>query len=252
MKKVLIPWSGGLDSTTLVYNNLKEGNTVVPVYLTIENNENKVKKELEVLDKLKSVLDGKISRGELPGRLERIESDVRLSVAGCPNLSLAQIPVWITGLLYTEWHGVDEIQVGYVMNDDAISYIPDFKKMFNSYKSIVHDELSIPKLTFPLVKTKKRICWDTLPHEVRQLTVFCENPSGGNDCGHCVSCQRSKNDGLFSRYERNWEDAVKEEIVEEEIEPMEYALDCDITEYEVEVEYKEGHYETDPEWEDWE
>lgn len=28
MKRVLIPWSGGVDSTYLIYKNLKEGNEV--------------------------------------------------------------------------------------------------------------------------------------------------------------------------------------------------------------------------------
>jgi len=35
MKKILIPFSGGLDSTYLVYKNLKEGNFVIPVYIEI-------------------------------------------------------------------------------------------------------------------------------------------------------------------------------------------------------------------------
>ena len=38
-KKVAVFFSGGLDSTYLVWKNLSDGNTVLPVYVEIENNE---------------------------------------------------------------------------------------------------------------------------------------------------------------------------------------------------------------------
>ena len=40
-KKVGVLFSSGLDSTYLVWKNLKDGNTVVPIYIEIENNKRK-------------------------------------------------------------------------------------------------------------------------------------------------------------------------------------------------------------------
>lgn len=39
MKKVGVLFSGGIDSTYLIWKNLKEGNYVIPFYVEIINNE---------------------------------------------------------------------------------------------------------------------------------------------------------------------------------------------------------------------
>ena len=44
-KKVAVLFSGGLDSTYLVWKNLKDGNEVQPIYIEIQNN--KVKSTIE-------------------------------------------------------------------------------------------------------------------------------------------------------------------------------------------------------------
>jgi 7-cyano-7-deazaguanine synthase in queuosine biosynthesis len=41
MKKVAVLFSGGLDSTYLIWKNLKDGNQVFPIYVEIQNNETK-------------------------------------------------------------------------------------------------------------------------------------------------------------------------------------------------------------------
>lgn len=48
-KKVAILFSGGLDSTYLVWKNLKEGNVVLPIYVEIENNEVKTTMEKKIV-----------------------------------------------------------------------------------------------------------------------------------------------------------------------------------------------------------
>jgi len=54
MKKVAVLFSGGLDSTYLVWKNLNEGNIVYPIYIEIENNITKTileKNRIELLYK---------------------------------------------------------------------------------------------------------------------------------------------------------------------------------------------------------
>ena len=45
-KKVALLFSGGLDSTYLMYKNLEEGNIVYPYYIEVKNNEKKTELEL--------------------------------------------------------------------------------------------------------------------------------------------------------------------------------------------------------------
>ena len=50
MKDILVLASGGLDSTYLIYDNLKKGNNVTALYVTVENNPTKNKSELMALE----------------------------------------------------------------------------------------------------------------------------------------------------------------------------------------------------------
>jgi len=222
-KKVLITWSGGLDSTYLVYKNLKEGNMVIPVYLSIENNSIKVENEKKAIDKMYEVF----KKLKLEGHLEPIRDDFNLTVSNASNLKFAQIPVWVCGILFSSWDHIDEIQMGYVMNDDAVSYIGDIKKIFRSYKDIIHNEYSNIKLTFPLLKMSKNQIWNEMPDVLRQETVFCEEPYEGKDCGECHTCKRYEYEKLYLKYDRNShleddsEIPLEKVMVKEEIEVYE-------------------------------
>ena len=197
-KRIIIPWSGGLDSTYLVYTNLRDGNTVLPVYITIENNTSKVDREKKTVAQLVELF----KEMDLLGELEDIDFSTEFETGFSPNLAFAQMPIWIIGLLYTNWSECDEIQMGYVMNDDAVSYIDEVKKIWKSYSGITNDG-KVPTLKFPLSKMKKWKIWGDLPDKIRQLTMFCETSVGGLDCGECDSCKRYKYDGLFEGYDRN-------------------------------------------------
>ena len=63
VKRVGVLFSGGLDSTYLVWKNLKEGNTVVPIYLEIANNEDKSKLEKNRIELLRKVFNKLHSKG---------------------------------------------------------------------------------------------------------------------------------------------------------------------------------------------
>lgn len=138
----------------------------------------------------------------LPGSLHQ---ELKLNI-GIENLSdsrllFMQMPIWIIAALYVN-PSIQKILIGYCMNDDAISYLDEIKKIYHSYKHLMSDK-KMPKLGFPLSKTKKREMFITMPEEISQLTVFCENPTGKIDCGRCDSCERYKHENLFYRYTRN-------------------------------------------------
>lgn len=200
MKKIAVLFSGGLDSTYLIWKNLKEGNRVLPIYIEIKNNSNKVlleKNRIELLfNKFKEEFDKNHSYDEK--LLDNIYYITEVNIFGSGDeLCFKQIPIWILGMLYIQQKGIDEIQVGYIGNDDAVSYINDIKKIYNSYKSITINNYLIP-LKFPLLKKHKFDIAKQLPKQYFNLIVSCENPriiGSENDeiieyepCCNCGAC----------------------------------------------------------------
>ena len=182
MKKVFVLWSGGLDSTFLVEKNLADGNDVTVGYVRIGNNVQKSKKELDAINKMCDYFNCHYS-----GHLYNIGiiSEFTINQSNT-NLVLCQLPVWINSLLYID-DRYDEIQIGYTMNDDAISYIPDILSIYNSYESIMRRPLA--PLTFPLMKQKKADTIFLISDEIRKMVVFCEDEYS-DFCGTCHSCKR--------------------------------------------------------------
>jgi len=190
-KNILVSFSGGLDSTYLVYKALKEGHLVTGIYTTIRNNEKKVKVEKHQIDMLNAYF-----QQEFP-RQFKYEYGIDIMVYGYCDLHLKQITIWLMSLLY---HGskYDEVQIGAVMNDDLVSYINDLKNIWESFKPLSND---LPKITFPLIKTPKWEVVEKLPQQYKDLVVYCENPVIikktkkkliYENCGICNPCERYK------------------------------------------------------------
>ena len=197
-KHILVSFSGGLDSTYLVYKNLKKGNKVTGLYTSIQNNEYKTIVEKHQTEKLEELF-----KKEFPDRFF-LEQGIDIMVHGYCDLHLNQIMIWLMSTLY---HGsrYDEVHIGAVMNDDLISYIDDVKKTWKSFKFLSDN---LPKLRFPLTKLPKYEIIKKLPPEYKELVVYCENPGilkpikGRNkklvfeNCGSCVPCKRYEGEEL--------------------------------------------------------
>lgn len=196
MKKVLIPFSGGLDSTYLVWKNLKEGNRVTVVYFEIENNKNKVKLEKIHRDKIFKEL-----KKEFPNTLFEEYFEYKIGAGGIKNnYSLIQVPIWMLGVFMASSPEYDEIQMGYVMNDCAISYLKEISDLYKALQLFSNDK-KYPELTFPIIKEHKTEILRTLPENLLKYVYSCENPDILNDdeneivyrnCCHCVPCNSYK------------------------------------------------------------
>jgi len=220
MKNVLVPYSGGLDSTYLIWKNLKEGNKVTVIYLEIENNYTKV--ELEKIHRTEII---KRFRNEFSySQLEEKSYNYKIRVDyHSVGYSLIQVPIWILGMFLTLEPCYDEVQMGYVMNDDAISYLDEIRNLYEAHKIFVTDINQLekfPKLTFPIIKMKKEEMIHALPKQYLELVYSCENPRIKSDnssaiveysyCGNCVPCERYKRIGyaeeVFSpNYDRKYD-----------------------------------------------
>jgi len=192
-KKVAVLFSGGLDSTYLLWKNLNEGNEVYPIYIEIANNINKTileKNRIELLCK-------EFNKEFKNGNLYNISYIMNINVsANESSLYFKQLPIWILGLMFLQSLNVDEIQIGYVSNDDAISYLDDIQNIYKSYQAVCEP---MKPLVFPLTKMKKYIIASELPIQYRKFIISCENPKiiGSKDvefieyepCCKCVPCK---------------------------------------------------------------
>lgn len=167
-----ILWSGGKDSTYLVWDRLKRGGSVTAAYVTVLNNETKTQAELDATDKM-----AKFFMKTFPGKFtfEKI-AKVELERGG-GEMILKQPALWLLPAAYAmSGNRFNEVCIGYVLNDDAISYLDDFKRIWRSLSRLSAN--GFPPLTFPLF---------------RDLCVFCEVPvlkSGGCEpCGYCDKCK---------------------------------------------------------------
>jgi hypothetical protein len=191
-KKIAVLFSGGLDSTYLVWKNLTDGNEVLPIYIEIENN--KIK---SILEKNRIKLLHKEFRKEFHDNIHDIQYTLKVSVeANEDSLYFKQLPIWIFGMIFSQSMNVDEIQIGYVCNDDAISYLEDIQNIYKSYQNVCEP---MKPLVFPSAKMKKWQMAHKLPKQYLDLVFSCENATiiGLEDaeiinyepCCECVPCK---------------------------------------------------------------
>lgn len=198
-KNLLISFSGGLDSTYLVYSNLKKGHYVTGLYTTIENNRNKVQVEKHQIEKITELFNQ-----EFPGKFT-LHYGIAIDVPYSGDILFKQIVIWLISLLYHNPR-YDEVQIGAVMNDDMLSYLDEIKKIWGSFAFLNEKH---PPLTFPLTKISKLHIAEALPRNYKDLVVYCENPTiiepitnknkelKFENCNHCHSCKRYKFDSDY-------------------------------------------------------
>ena len=180
----LVAWSGGLDSTGLIYDLLSKGHYVSTVYVKIKNNKQQSKKELKAISKMRSYFSQ--YSFEFRGYQE-----IQISAIAKPGLHLNQVPILLLGLLYSLNSEFDsKVALGYIMNDDAISYLPEIKRVWKSYSHLLSQ--STPPLEFPLIKTKKSEIYQQLPTSLKESITWCESEDQklSEPCGKCPSCIR--------------------------------------------------------------
>jgi len=170
-KTVAVLFSGGLDSTYLMWKNLKDGNNVQPIYCEIVNNENKTLIEKQ---QIKLILDefakefGKRINVNFVNKFELTGSNV--------NVNFPQPLIWSLSMAFAVEDNTDEIQVGYVQGDDAILWQKEIRKLYSTTK---HFTRHCPKLKFPLLEEKlhKWNLIDELPNQYHNLITSCEDPN---------------------------------------------------------------------------
>jgi 7-cyano-7-deazaguanine synthase in queuosine biosynthesis len=205
-KKVAVLFSGGLDSTYLVWKNLTDGNEVQPIYVEIENN--KIKTILEK-NRTKLLVNEFRKDNDFVDKIHDVRNILKVNVdAREDSLLFKQVPVWILAIVFAQDLNVDEIQIGYVANDDAIGYLQDIQNVYKSYEPLMR---YLKPLVFPLSKEPKYKMAHSLPEIYRKFIFSCENATivGPEDaefieyepCCECTPCTHAIQDEYYGLHQ---------------------------------------------------
>lgn len=200
MATILIPWSGGVDSTYLINLRLNQGHSVIAHWYELSGNAGQVQMETEARRRLTATIK-ELHRGI--GSRFIVENDPVIEMAMRAVLDLSQPPLWVYGLVHSIkkiYQQVDCIEMAYVCNDDAISWLSEIQKLYRAYQPFLEKEL--PPLRFPMIKMKKCNIYHELHPLLRKQVVMCENPDMLTDdekalnpdtiwkhCNQCHSCK---------------------------------------------------------------
>jgi len=225
--KILQAWSSGFDSTCLLYKNLREGNEVYPIYIDSKRID-KVKRECE-LRAIKEITEtlGKQFNNYYTKLYYHENVEVFVGSEGVGNGYSYQPFLWIMGLfnhVISNPHiDFDEVHIGYIMNDDALSFIEDLKILWNHLfkfnRTTILGNKKIPRLEFPL----KYFCKQDVLTSLKEANLLnscwtCENPEFINGqfyhCATCTPCthlkpfiylldKSHKNNVRFAKFERD-------------------------------------------------
>lgn len=191
-KNIFVLWSGGLDSTYLIHKLLKEGHKVTAGYIQLLNNEVQSKRELRAIENLEEYFTEHYRNNFVSNR---IISSIELKLVS-NNLQLTQAFVW-PFVLASVHKEIDEVAMGYVLNDCAVSFLDDIRNVYKSFAGLLHKEIPV---TFPIIKMNKDVMWKELPRQLQVFISWCESDREGVfKCGHCLSCKRMIDVGIMAK-----------------------------------------------------
>lgn len=179
--RVLVAWSGGVDSTALVYRLLRQNHYVTSVYVKIPANGEKVNREETAIKNMLPYFK------DFP--LNHLGSSEINLIGGSP-LILKQPAIWMLALLYACHCEIDEVNIAYVLNDCAISYLNDIQMIWSNYQGLMEEDRTLSQLRFPLAKVDKQTLWNELPQELRKHVTWCEDFKKSKPVCDCQPCKR--------------------------------------------------------------
>lgn len=178
-RTVLCLLSGGWDSTYMYSNFLDANWSVTDLYIDIENNTEKSKRELLAISNIKNSLSNNIYAQQV----------CKTAINATNNLALSQI-IPLLSSLATTVRNEKYVAIGYVIGDDAISFLDEITALWNSLTVFLFNK---PQLIFPLKQTSKITIYNYLREKkLLEHTTYCESESiiDNNHCGKCIPCMK--------------------------------------------------------------
>lgn len=183
-RRVLLLWSGGLDSTALMLRYLQAGWAVDALPVVFKNSYAKNEREQTARDGMFKEYFSKYDVTVL--------SSPEVSFPEIGNIPFTQLTVWVNAAIMSLRIGHhDEVAISYVMNDDAISFLADIQALWKAHKPFFAYAGVLPPLKFPLSKARKQDLYSEMPPTIFQHVTWCESAFGADFCGLCGPCRRA-------------------------------------------------------------
>ena len=176
-------WSGGLDSTALIWDYLTRGYEVRAGYVAFRNNTWQTACELQSIDRMLPFLEK--HRFKFTGVIGWFKwnyaENIGLRRAHC---------IVLASFLAMLNEPFDEMAIA-VVRDDRVAKadISAIQSVFKSMRPLMEND---NKLAFPLLRASKRQLFDSLPLELAQRIWTCNNPKKRRrhqPCGRCDRCK---------------------------------------------------------------
>lgn len=186
----LILFSGGLDSTALVYRRLQEGPCDV-MYADGGQSVFKIQAELKarrkIIEYLNTVCPYKVRQD--------YRIDQHVSLASSPDLRYSQPAAWLfIALMIADPSKHSSVQVGYVYDDGGFCrWLPNIERAWVELQSFSRWGGPIP-LEFPLIDIPKVQLLAAIDPELINMIWVCEQPKYDEptkQCGKCGPCRKA-------------------------------------------------------------
>lgn len=183
----LVVFSGGLDSTFLLYKTLLDGN-VETCYFDAGQHKSKVKAEMLARANIVPILECITGHRVLNDTVVKFSPDgvkvkphyskeyqVDFGRENVPNGSWGQAYLWMFGLLkVTDPQLHTKVRMGYVMGDEISMHLDNIKQAWRYLQSFTKQ--TTLDLEFPLSTTLKERIIQNMPHDVMKHIWHCELP----------------------------------------------------------------------------
>lgn len=180
---VLIPWSGGIDSTYLLYSKLRDGIDVRTFYVRVGNNVVKTRHELRARRRLARTIKVMNLPGKWLSDSWRFNSSL---VDGAALIHGPQTLIWLLHAAMNLKEDVQTVSIAFSVGDGAVYYTRDAEAVWGAYGGFFSGNA---KLEFPLLKWLRTDIVRRLPVDLLKDVWYCENPSPSEKpCGKCDKC----------------------------------------------------------------
>lgn len=193
-KRPLILWSGGLDSSWLVYQELLKGDVD---YISINAGQDGNKRRAEF--RAREAMKAWFATQKLGSLRELSYPEFELNMTATKHLTWSQTIPWLVAAVQVvdvERHS--KVMMGYVLGDEVISVLDQFQLAWDGMQGVCKHS-KVP-LEFPLTMISKFRILSQIPRGLYQHVWYCELPIREDvddfpqytPCNACIACYTHK------------------------------------------------------------
>lgn len=187
-KPPLILFSGGLDSTYLLWQRLQTTNVEV-LYIRGPQGEDKTEMEDKARERIREWL---CTKGKTPySILKTYDVEMPHGDQSQDNTFSQLLPWFYAALNKSTGYRHSCVEMAYVMGDQISYFLNDIARAWDTLAWAIKG--APVELKFPLIMKHKHAMIKEMPTELYNLIWYCELPENKEACGKCPACYTHRN-----------------------------------------------------------